>query len=54
MSFFFTKTEQEDKTGPVWGIDASGRGEDIWKECMRVNMVEIIGTHIWKWRNEVC
>jgi hypothetical protein len=34
------------KTGPVWG-DTNGRVEDIRKECRRMNMVEIIGTHMY-------
>jgi hypothetical protein len=40
MSFFFKNREQEVKTGPIWegGGDASGRRDDIRKECRRVNM----------------
>jgi hypothetical protein len=46
MSFFFSKSrEQEDKTGPVWEVGTSGRGEDIRKGCRRVNMVGIFCTH---------
>jgi hypothetical protein len=28
---FFKNREQEGKTGPVWGVDTSGRGEDTRK-----------------------
>jgi hypothetical protein len=29
-------------------------GEDIRKGCTRVNMVEILFTHVCKWKNETC
>jgi hypothetical protein len=46
MSFFFSKNgEQGGKTGPVWGL-APERGEDIRKECRRVNMVDMLCTHV--------
>jgi hypothetical protein len=45
---------KEGKTGPVWGVGTSGRGEDIRKRSKRVNMVEIFSTHIYKWKNETC
>jgi hypothetical protein len=34
------------------GPTSSGRGEDIRKGYKRVNMVEILCTHVWKWKNE--
>jgi hypothetical protein len=34
--------EQEDKTGPFWGLAPVEVGEDIRKGCRRVNMVEIL------------
>jgi hypothetical protein len=39
----FKNTEQEGKTGPVWGMVPVG-GEDIRKRCRRVNVVEILCT----------
>jgi hypothetical protein len=35
---------QEGKTGPVWGL-VGGR-EDIRKGCRKVNVVEILCTHV--------
>jgi hypothetical protein len=29
-------------------------GEDIRKGCRRVNVMEILCTHVCKWRNETC
>jgi hypothetical protein len=42
---FYKNREQEGKTGPVWGLVPVGR-EDIRKGCRRVNMVEILCTHV--------
>jgi hypothetical protein len=33
-------------------VDPSGKGEDIRKVCGWVNMMEILRTHVWKWKNE--
>jgi hypothetical protein len=44
----------DDFTGPGWGVGISGRGEDVGKECRRVNIVQIFCTHIKKWKNETC
>jgi hypothetical protein len=46
MPFFLKNGRQEGKTGPVWGVVTNGRGEDIRKEYKRVNMVEILRTHV--------
>jgi hypothetical protein len=35
-------------------VDTSGRGEEVGKGCERVNMVQILCIHIWKWKNETC
>jgi hypothetical protein len=43
---FFKNREQEVKLVPVWGVGTSGRGEDIRKGCRRVNMVDILYTHV--------
>jgi hypothetical protein len=37
---------QEYKSGPVWELIPMGAGKDIRKGCRRVNMVEIICTHV--------
>jgi hypothetical protein len=52
--FFYIKGEQEGRTGPVWGVGTSGRREDVGRGCRRVNMVEILCTHVCKWKNEIC
>jgi hypothetical protein len=54
MSFFFKNREQEGKTGPIWRVGTNGREEDLEKGCRRVNMVEILCTHVYKWENETC
>jgi hypothetical protein len=36
----------------VRGLFLPVEREDIKKECRKVNMMEILCTHIWKWRNE--
>jgi hypothetical protein len=45
LFFFFKNGEQEGKTGPVWRL-VYWEGEDIRKECRRMNVVEILCTHI--------
>jgi hypothetical protein len=42
---FFKNRGQEGKTGYVWGLVPLG-GEDIRKGCRRVNIVEIVCTHV--------
>jgi hypothetical protein len=56
MSFFFFYKirEQEGRIGPVWGLATNGRGENVGKGYRRVNMVQILCTHICKWKNETC
>jgi hypothetical protein len=46
--FFFTKTEQEGKTGPVWRVGTSGRGGEYKERDQKVNMIEIICMHVCK------
>jgi hypothetical protein len=47
MSFFFflQNGEQEDKTGPVWGLVPEGEG-GYRKGCRKVNVVKILCTHV--------
>jgi hypothetical protein len=42
--------EQEGKMGPMWTVGATGREVDVRKRCRRVNMVEILCTHVYKWK----
>jgi hypothetical protein len=35
-------------TGPVWVVGTLEKG------CRRVNMVQILYTHVCKWKNETC
>jgi hypothetical protein len=46
---FFQNGEQEGKTGPMGRGSTRRRGEDIRKGCRRVNMVEILYTHVCKY-----
>jgi hypothetical protein len=41
---FFKNGEQRGKISPVWGLVPAG-------SVKRVNTVEILPTHIWKWKN---
>jgi hypothetical protein len=44
--FFYKIREQEGETGPVWGVGISGQVEDVGKGHGRVNMVQILCTHV--------
>jgi hypothetical protein len=46
--FFFKNGEQEGKTGPVWDW-YQWEGVDLRKVWKRLNVVEILCTHVWKW-----
>jgi hypothetical protein len=47
VSFFLNKIgEQEGKIGPIW--------EEVGKGCRRVNVVQILCTHVCKWKNDTC
>jgi hypothetical protein len=36
------------------GVGSGGSGEEVRKRCKRVNVLEILCTHVWKWENEIC
>jgi hypothetical protein len=36
-----------------WG-GTSGMGEDVGRGYRRVNMVQILFTHVYKWKNDAC
>jgi hypothetical protein len=44
--------EEEGRTGPAWGVGTGRRGEKVRRGCRRVNMVQILCTHVCKWKNE--
>jgi hypothetical protein len=47
LLFFLYKIRvQEGRTGPVWGVGTSARREDRREGCRRVNMVEVLRTHV--------
>jgi hypothetical protein len=48
--FFFYKIREQE----VCGVGTSGKGEDVVKGCRRVNMVQILCTHVYKWKNDTC
>jgi hypothetical protein len=53
--YFFPKNgEQKGRTGPVWRVGTSGRGEDAGTGCRGVTMVQILCTHVCRWKNETC
>jgi hypothetical protein len=52
--FFLKKWRTQMYISSCLGAGKSGRGEDIRKGCRRMNMVEIICTHVRKWKNETC
>jgi hypothetical protein len=51
---FFKNVEQEGKNRSYLRVGTSGRWEDIRKRCRRMNIVEILCTYVWKWKNETC
>jgi hypothetical protein len=55
MSFFsFTKSENKrvEQILPEWGGRLILVGEDVEKGCGRANVVELLYTHVCKWKNE--
>jgi hypothetical protein len=56
MSFFYvTKLENKlGRTGPVEGAGKSKREKELGKELGMVNIVQILCTHVCKWKNDAC
>jgi hypothetical protein len=54
MPFFFSFTNSENRAEQVLsgGVGTSGKGQDVRKGGWRVNMVQILYTHVCKWKNE--
>jgi hypothetical protein len=50
--FFFYKIRKKKRTGQFLpgGNGTSGRGEDVGKGCVRVNIVQLLYTHVCKWK----
>jgi hypothetical protein len=51
--FNYKNKEQKVQTGVVWEVGII-EGEDIRKGCGRMNMMEILFTHVCKWKNDAC
>jgi hypothetical protein len=44
-------------TSPVWGgaaLGTSGRWEDVEKGYRKLNILQMLCTHVCKWKNETC
>jgi hypothetical protein len=61
FSFFYKIGEQEGRICPAWGVDTSGRVEEVRKgefrkefTFLKVNIVQILCTHVWKWKDDTC
>jgi hypothetical protein len=54
MPFFFKIGEQEGNTCPIWGWYPWDWGGYMESGCRRLNMVEILDTHAWNWKNQTC
>jgi hypothetical protein len=53
ISFFFfiyKIREQEGRTGLARGIGTSGGGDVVGKGCRRVSIMQILCTHVCKWK----
>jgi hypothetical protein len=53
MYLFFQNEEQQGKTVPIWGFIPVAV-EDMRKGWKKVNIIEILHTHVWKWNNKAC
>jgi hypothetical protein len=52
--FFLQKWKIRGLNRTCLGISTSERWEDMGRGCGRVNMVQILCTHVCKWKNETC
>jgi hypothetical protein len=50
----YNSRHQEGKIGLSWGLSTSGTLGDKRKGCRRMNIMPIFGTHVYKWKNEIC
>jgi hypothetical protein len=54
---FFSFTKPENKRAEQilpGGVGTSGSGEEVGKRCRRMDVVEILCTHVCKQKNETC
>jgi hypothetical protein len=51
---FLQKWRTGRQKGPVWKFCISVGGKDIKKECRRMNVVEVLCTHVCEWKNDTC
>jgi hypothetical protein len=54
FSFFYKIREQQGVTGPAWRGCYQWEGDNVGKWWRMVNMVQILSTHVCKWKNETC
>jgi hypothetical protein len=55
--FFFllqSKRTGRRKRTCLGGLVPMEEGEDVGKGCKKVNIVQILCTHVYKWKNECC
>jgi hypothetical protein len=50
--FFYKIKEQKGRTGLIRGVGTSGKGEEEGKGCWRVNIMQILYTHVCKLKND--
>jgi hypothetical protein len=52
LFFFYKIAEQEGETSPVWGrgIGTSGSRENVEKGCRKGSILQILCTHVCKWK----
>jgi hypothetical protein len=57
ISFFFLLykiREQEGRISLAWGEGHWYQWEEVGKGCGRVNILQILITHVCKWKNDTC
>jgi hypothetical protein len=52
--FFYKIRKQEGGIDPAWDGGCQKEGEEVEKGCRKVNMMQILHTHICKWKNDTC
>jgi hypothetical protein len=56
FSFFCKIRQQEGGTGPAWGggVDTSEKAEEVGKGQRRMNVMQILRAHEYKWKKDTC
>jgi hypothetical protein len=52
FSFIKSENRREEEQGLPRGVGTSGRGKEVGKGYGRVNIVQILCIHVYKWKNE--